>query len=136
MGNYLFHFEGRMPKIGGDSCVHAVNNYFYSTPSTGHAFEILSGGNALVEGNIFQNCALPIEAGYEGKLFTGGTTQAGGACETYLGRACVTNAFGSSGALSGTDTSFFGNFTGYSVASATTAEVAKNVPNTAGFGLI
>lgn len=56
-------------------------------------------------------------------------------CSTYLGRACEANSLVDSGSLAPDDSSFFSNFTGLSIASATSAEEAgSSVPNNAGIG--
>lgn len=127
--NYVHHTSGRSPKVAGNTLLHAVNNYFYAIA---HAFEADSGANILAEGNVFQNVDAPAQSGLPGKVFASGATVA--ACKTYLGHNCEQNAYGSSGTLAGTDSSFFANFKGKNVASASTAAVAKNVVNTAGFG--
>lgn len=90
----------------------------------------------LAEGNVFQNVANPVESGYAGLLFSSPSASANTVCETYLGRDCQVNGFGSSGTLSGTDTGFLQNFSGKNIASATTYADAKTVPDTAGFGTI
>ncbi|KAF2124121.1 polysaccharide lyase family 1 protein [Dothidotthia symphoricarpi CBS 119687] len=129
--NYIHHTSGRSPKIGGNSLVHAVNNYWYA--NSGHAFDIASGGQVVAEGNVFQNVVTPL-LGNSGKLFGAPTTSANTACSTYLGHTCQLNAFGSSGTLGGTDTSFFSNFSGKTVA---TASAASTAPATsAGVGKI
>ena len=130
--NYISHMSGRGPKVAGNTLLHAVNNYWYD--STGHSFELDSGAKVLVEGSVFQNIATPVEAGGAGKLFASSSSST--ACSTYLGRSCQANGFGSSGTLSGTDTSFFSYFSGKNIASATDYNTAKNVVNTAGFGKI
>lgn len=91
----------------------------------------------LAEGNVFQNVDLPVEAGVTGQLFTAPSTSANTACSASVGRVCVVNAFGSSGAFSQSDTSFLVNFAGKNIASAAAATtVVASVSATAGFGLI
>ncbi|KZM26317.1 Pectin lyase [Ascochyta rabiei] len=130
-GNYIHHTSGRSPKIGGNSLVHAVNNYWYA--NSGHAFDIAAGGQVVAEGNVFQNVVTPLLSN-TGKLFGSPSTSANTACTNSLGHACQLNAFGSSGTLGGTDTSFFSNFSGKSIASAGAA--SASVANTAGVGKI
>ncbi|KAH7176973.1 putative pectate lyase [Dactylonectria macrodidyma] len=132
--NYVSHFSGRSPKIGGNTLLHAVNNYWYD--NTGHAFDVDSGGMVLAEGNVFQNINTPITSTSTGKLFSSPSTSANAACSAYLGHVCEVNGFGSSGTFSGSDTSFFSYFSGKNIASASTYTVAKGVPSTAGFGTI
>lgn len=131
--NYVHHTSGRSPKVQGNTLLHAVNNYFYSNP--GHAFETAPGAMVLAEGNVFQNVKVAVEDS-GAKWFASPNANVNAQCSSYLGHACQPNAYGSSGSLSGSDTSFFANFKGKNVASATTADAAKNVPNTAGFGKI
>ncbi|KAK4149569.1 pectin lyase fold/virulence factor [Chaetomidium leptoderma] len=130
--NYIYHMSGRSPKVAGNTLLHAVNNYWHD--SKGHAFELDAGGKVVVEGSVFQNVETPLEAGGAGKLFASSSTNA--ACSQYLGHACQANGFGSSGALSGSDTSFLSYFAGKNIASATDYNTAKNVINTAGSGKI
>jgi pectin lyase len=130
-GNYIHHTSGRSPKMGGNTLLHAVDNYWYA--NSGHAFDIAAGGQVVAEGNVFQNVITPLLAN-SGKLFSSPSTSANTACAAYLGHNCQLNAFGSSGSFSGTDTSFFSNFNGKTVASASAA--SANVANTAGIGKI
>lgn len=132
--NYIHHTSGRSPKLAGNTLLHAVNNYW--SDNNGHAFEIDAGAMVLAEGNIFQNVKTIVEAGGAGKIFSSPNTSANTACKTHLGHNCEVNGFGSSGTLSGTDTSFISNFSGKKVAAATTYTVAKTVKDTAGFGNI
>ncbi|KAG9251431.1 pectin lyase 2 [Emericellopsis atlantica] len=131
--NYVHHTSGRSPKVQGNTLLHAVNNYFYSNP--GHAFETASGAMVLAEGNVFQNVNAAIENG-GGQVFASPDSGTNAQCQSYLGRSCQLNAYGSSGTLSGTATGFLANFQGKTIASASTAEVAKGVVNTAGFGRV
>lgn len=129
--NYIHHTSGRSPKIGGNSLVHAVNNYWYS--NTGHAFDNGAGGKVVAEGNVFQNVATPLLENL-GSFFGSPSTSANAVCTANLGHACVLNAFGSSGTLGGTDTAFLSNFKGKSIASAGTA--SSSIASTAGVGKI
>ena len=130
-GNYIHHTSGRSPKVDGNTLLHAVNNYFYA--NTGHAFDNGAGGMVVAEGNVFQNVKTPLLAN-SGRFFGAPSSSANVACSGSLGHACQLNAFGSSGTLGGTDTSFFGNFQGKSVAGAGAA--SSSVANTAGVGKI
>ncbi|EKG09694.1 Pectate lyase/Amb allergen [Macrophomina phaseolina MS6] len=129
-GNYIHHTSGRSPKIGGTTLLHAVNNVWYA--NSGHAFEILAPkSNALIEGNIFQNVVRPMKAS-TGKVFAPSSVQA--VCNRALGRACQANSFGSSGPLTGTDSSFLGLFKGKNPATASAASPA--ISGRAGVGKI
>lgn len=132
--NYIYHFAGRTPKIGGSTFLHAVNNYWFDNP--GHAFEGEAGGSVFAEGNIIQNVKTPIEPGFTGRVLTCGATNADALCRLFMGRPCQHNGIGTSGAFNGKDTSIIAKFAGRHVASASTPDVAKNVRNTAGYGKI
>jgi pectin lyase len=130
-GNYIHHTSGRSPKIGGNSLVHAVNNYWYA--NTGHAFDNGAGGKVVAEGNVFQNVVTPLLENL-GQFFASPDSSTNTACKTYLGHNCVLNSFGSSGTLAGKATGFLSNFSGKSVASA--AAASSSIASTAGVGKI
>ncbi|KAJ3575040.1 hypothetical protein NPX13_g4165 [Xylaria arbuscula] len=67
-GNYILHTSGRAPKVGGNTLLHAVNNYWYQ--SSGHLFEVDSGAMILAEGNVFQNAGNMVDSTVSGKIFT------------------------------------------------------------------
>ncbi|KAH9908596.1 pectate lyase a [Xylariomycetidae sp. FL2044] len=131
-GNYIHHTSGRSPKVGGNTLLHAVNNYWYA--SSDHAFEIGEGAMVLAEGNAFASVPTPVEDPVDGAFFA--STSDSDACESGLGRACVANSLdSSSGDFTGTDTSFLTYFSGKNVAAATAASsVAANVQANAGVG--
>ncbi|KAL4869172.1 pectin lyase B [Aspergillus spectabilis] len=132
-GNYIYHMSGRSPKVGGNTLLHAVNNYWYD--SSGHAFEIDSGGYVLAEGNVFQNIPTVVEGTVGGQLFTSPDTSTNAICSTYLGHTCQVNGFGSSGTFKQSDTAFLVNFQGKNIASAEAYTVAQSsVPANAGQG--
>ncbi|KAL4986512.1 pectin lyase B [Aspergillus falconensis] len=132
-GNYIYHMSGRSPKVGGNTLLHAVNNYWYD--SSGHAFEIDSGGYVLAEGNVFQNIPTVVEGTVGGQLFTSPDTSTNAICSTYLGHTCQVNGFGSSGTFNQADTAFLVNFQGKNIASASAYTVAQSsVPSNAGQG--
>ncbi|KAJ0158748.1 Pectin lyase [Colletotrichum tanaceti] len=132
--NYIHHTSGRAPKVAGNTLLHAVNNYWYS--NTGHAFEADAGSKIVAEGNVFQSIKAAYQTGLAGKVFASPDTNTNAKCSSGLGHACQLNAFGSSGSLAGSDTSILSSFSGKNVASAGTANVAKSVTTTAGFGKI
>jgi len=90
----------------------------------------------FAEGNILQNIKTPVEPGFTGHLLTCGSTNTDDLCKQYLGRTCQHNGIGSSGEFNGKDKSVIPKFAGWSVASASTPDAAKNVVNTAGYGKI
>jgi pectin lyase len=130
-GNYIHHTSGRSPKIGGNSLVHAVNNYFYA--NSGHAFDNAAGGKVVAEGNVFQNVVTPLLTN-GGQFFGSPTTSGNEVCRANLGHVCQLNSFGSSGTLGGTDTNFLSNFAGKSVASA--AAPSSSIGSKAGVGKV
>lgn len=133
-GNYVLHTSGRAPKVGGNTLLHAVNNYFYQ--SSGHLFEVDSGAKILAEGNVFQNAGQMVEtSSLAGQIFTSPDSGTNQACSTYLGRVCQVNAYGSTTSYTGTDSSFFQYFSGKNIASAATATSAQSsVVGAAGYG--
>jgi pectin lyase len=134
-GNYIHHTSGRSPKVGGNTLMHAVNNYFYA--NSGHAFDVESGGYVVAEGNVFQNVKSPLLSGGTGSVFASPDMTTNKQCSTYLGHVCQLNAFGSSGTLTGSKTNFFSNFSGKTIASAAAVSgVAASVKGNAGVGKI
>ncbi|TVY55114.1 putative pectin lyase A [Lachnellula cervina] len=130
-GNYIHHTSGRGPKIQSNTLLHAVNNYWYAV--SGHAFDIGAGGYVVAEGNVFQNVVTPLLEKL-GSLFASPSTSANTACDAYLGHNCQLNAFGSSGTFVGTDTDFFSDFSGKTIASADAA--SSSIASSAGVGVI
>jgi pectin lyase len=90
----------------------------------------------IFAGNVFQNVKAAYQTGLTGQIFTVSDAATANKCSSSLGHTCQTSAYGSSGALVGSDASILSLFSGKSVASATDANTAKNVVNTAGFGKI
>lgn len=129
--NYIHHTSGRSPKVGGNTFLHAVNNYWYS--NSGHAFDNLSGGKVVAEGNYFQSVTTPLLEN-KGAFFGSPSTSANAACKVGLGHNCQVNTLVSSGKLGGTDTSFISSVKGQPVAAASAA--STNVKNLAGVGRI
>lgn len=141
--NYMHDTSGRSPKIGGADgagiTFHSVNNVFET--NKGHNFDIGSGAEVVLEGNVFNNCNQPItekSADAGGSIFN---TPSGSedSCSSYLGRACVANSLTSSGDF-GTysETSALEGFNGAdSIWEATSAdEAASAVVSNAGIGKI
>ncbi|KAF9874526.1 pectin lyase 2 [Colletotrichum karsti] len=133
-GNYIHHTSGRAPKIAGNTLAHVVNNYFYD--NTGHAMEADAGAKVVLEGNVFQNVKAAMQTGLAGKVFSSPDSNTNAACSSGLGHACQLNAYGSSGSLTGSDTSILSSFSGKNVAAAGTANDAKAASTNAGFGKI
>lgn len=91
----------------------------------------------LAEGNVFQNIDTILEPPQDGQLFTSPDTTTNAVCDTYLGRACVVNGFGSSGAFDEADTAFLVNFEGKNIAAAAAyTSIQGTVPSSAGQGTI
>jgi len=129
--NYIHHTSGRSPKVGGNTLLHAVNNYFFA--NSVHAFEADSGAKILAEGNMFQDVKTAQQAGLAGKLFNSANAAT---CQSSLKRACQANSYGASGALTGTDTSILAGFADKDIAAAGAASTAKSVVDSAGYGKI
>ncbi|KAI0018051.1 putative pectin lyase [Xylariomycetidae sp. FL0641] len=132
MDNYIHHTSGRSPKVGGNTYLHAVNNYWQS--SSDHAFEVGSGSQILAEGNVFDGVPTPVEDPVDGGLFTADDPSA---CASAIGRDCQANSLTDSGSFSVSDTNVLTAFNGLTVADALSAsDAAGSVPNNAGFGTI
>ncbi|KXS22270.1 polysaccharide lyase family 1 protein, partial [Gonapodya prolifera JEL478] len=135
-GNYVFHGQGRSPKLDGNTTLHLVNNYW--SDNVGHAFEGQDqlGANAIIEGNVFENIKTLFSTPVTAKLFTAPDAPNNAKCTTALGRACVANSFvNTGGLLTGTDTTMFARFSGYPsvpavAASAVKASVVASAGNT------
>ncbi|KAF5022681.1 hypothetical protein F66182_5229 [Fusarium sp. NRRL 66182] len=132
--NYIFKTSGRAPKVSGNTVLHAVNNYWQG--NSGHAFEVSDEAKVLVEGSLFQDVAAPIEEGGDGKVFSSPDASANGACADTLGHTCEVNKYDNSGTLPGSDSSFFGDFSGQSVAAAEPVSSVSGLVTSAGFGNI
>ncbi|KAI5361827.1 Putative pectate lyase, pectin lyase/virulence factor [Septoria linicola] len=125
-GNYIHHTSGRSPKVGGNTVLHAVNNYF--ADNSGHAFEG-EESYVLLEGSIFDNVK-EAEQDFAGSMYT--PTKSDSACQSALGRSCAANTYTSSGALEGTDSNVLKQFDGLTIADA--EDDASAVPDNAGVG--
>lgn len=102
-GNYIHHTSGRSPKLEFNSYWHVYNNFWFN--NTGHAFDVGSGTNALIEGNVFQQVKTPFLADSSpGKTFAV-TASDKSTCDSVLGRTCAANTLTSSGTLSASDES-------------------------------
>ncbi|KAH6647894.1 pectin lyase fold/virulence factor [Truncatella angustata] len=131
--NYVYHTSGRSPALSGSTLFHAVNSVW--SDNNGHAIEGDTNGQGLFEGCVFENVTTVVVDDFKGSLFSSSDSTTNAKCESALGRACVENVFSNSGAFDKSDTGFFSNFTGLSIASATAASSAeKSVPSAAGFG--
>ncbi|KXH37961.1 pectin lyase [Colletotrichum nymphaeae SA-01] len=132
--NYVYMTAGRGPALSGSTLLHAVNNVWEDTK--GHAIE---GGEAtargIFEGNAFINVK-QLVSDYQGKLFTAPDATTAAECKTALGRACEVNVFEeTTDAFKYTDTSFFSDFDGLTIASAAAGSAIKtSVPSNAGMG--
>lgn len=138
-GNYMYRTSGRAPALSGGTLLHAVNNVW--TDNQGH---MLEGGDTkargIFEGNVFNSVDTVIQnaASYSGRLF-GTPAGSESKCQAALGRSCQVNFYSqSTGTLNTyTDTSFFSDFSGLHIASASSAaQAAANVPGSAGAGCI
>ncbi|WYZ44770.1 hypothetical protein EsH8_VIII_000086 [Colletotrichum jinshuiense] len=132
--NYIYKTSGRGPALSGATLLHAVNNVW--SDIKGHAIE---GGEAtargIFEGNVFSNVNQMV-SDYKGKLFTSPDATTNAKCKTALGRACEVNILEkATGDFDYSDTSFFNDFAGLSIASAEAAsKIQTTVPSNAGAG--
>ncbi|PUU75777.1 pectin lyase fold/virulence factor [Tuber borchii] len=141
VGNYIHNCSGRAPKIGGadtsNIIIHAVNNYFSSIG--GHAFDLETGGMALIEGNVFESVTktiTPTSASAGGSVFNVYDSSDTSICNTALGRACVQNSVSGSGYWTKyTTSSFLTNMSGKNVqAAAPVSGVKASVMSNSGVG--
>lgn len=134
-GNYIHHTSGRSPKLEFNSVWHAVNNYWYS--NSGHAFDVSTGANALIEGNVMTDVATPNlaeDSTSSGQIFVP-TSSTASKCSTDLDRVCQVNQLSGSGTLEGTASNFLVDLNGDSVVAAHEASVVENwVLENAGVG--
>ncbi|KAF4144248.1 Pectate lyase [Phytophthora infestans] len=79
---------------GDVSVVHAANNYFED--NTGHAFDVVTGGSVLAEGNNFDSVKTPNQPDPAGNIFI--PALAGG-CKATIGRDCEVNVLADSGSF-------------------------------------
>lgn len=117
-GNYIHNTSGRSPKIGGNTVMHAVNNFWEN--NTGHAFDNGEGGHILAEGNVFSNVKVTMNEN-KGSVFAA-TSSDGAQCQSALKHTCAANTFTSSPALEGTDTSVLSSFSGKTPATVAAAD--------------
>lgn len=133
--NYIYHMSGRSPKVGGNTLLHAVNNYWYDYTSSGHAFEVGSGASILAEGNVFQNVPVGVESSsFAGSMYAVSSVSDSASCSDSLGRKCHANIFGSSGAIRYKTLSCLSKFSGEDVAAASAASssMGTTIPANAG----
>ncbi|ETO71973.1 hypothetical protein F444_11784 [Phytophthora nicotianae P1976] len=100
VNNFVHHTSGRSPKVGGNSVIHAANNYWYS--NSGFSYDVVENGNVLLEGNYFESTAVPNKHDAEtvgAIIVPSSSTQS--TCKSTLGRNCVENKLVKCGTLSG-----------------------------------
>ncbi|KAH8884717.1 pectin lyase-like protein [Thozetella sp. PMI_491] len=102
-GNYVHDVSGRAPHMGTDydaSTIyfHGVNNYFKNVG--GHAFDIDTNTNVLLEGNYFDSVTTPMTSDSltkGGVIYSTATVASAGACTSQLGYICEWNRLSGSG---------------------------------------
>lgn len=132
--NYIYMTSGRSPALSGGTLLHAVNNVW--DKNNGHSIE---GGDStargIFEGNVWRDVTTVV-GDYSGRLFATPDSSSASECQSALGRACEVNTVPDGTSLSSyTDTSFFSDFSGLTIAPATSAsEALSSVPKNAGMG--
>lgn len=134
--NYIYKTAGRGPALSGSTLLHAVNNVWEDV--NGHAIE---GGDTAARGIFKGNVFIKVKqlvSDYQGRFFSSPDTTANAQCERALGRACEANVLDqTTDEFEYTDTSFFGDFEGLSIAGAEAAsEIKSSVPSNTGAGKI
>ncbi|TVY18186.1 putative pectin lyase A [Lachnellula arida] len=114
-GNYIHHTSGRVVRLLRPRLRHRRRGY------------------VVAEGNVFQDVVTPLLEN-KGSLFSSPSTSANTACAADLGHNCQLNTYGNSGAFDGSDTGFFSDFSGQTVASADAA--STSISSSAGVGVI
>lgn len=132
--NYIYKTAGRGPALSGGTLLHAVNNVWEDV--NGHAIE---GGDTAARGIFEGNAFIKVKqlvSDYQGRLFSAPDATTNAQCESALGRACEVNVLDqTTDEFKYTDTSFFGDFEGLSIASAeAAADIKSSVPSNAGAG--
>lgn len=126
----MTYTSGRTPALSGTTLFHAVNNVFEH--NTGHMIEGTSEGMGLYEGNYIYDVPTPVASGSVVDLYTAESADLA-QCAAYLGRNCVVNEVVDSGSFNYDTTSFFSQFSGKHIVSATAAaSAATYVPANAG----
>ncbi|RLN95845.1 hypothetical protein BBJ28_00024119 [Nothophytophthora sp. Chile5] len=88
--NYIHQTSGRSPKVGGDTILHAANNYFYN--NSGHNFDPVDDSYTVAEGNYMDTCTEPVLLDDDATgAFMVPTSDTQSYCESALGRDCVVN---------------------------------------------
>ncbi|PYH67636.1 polysaccharide lyase family 1 protein [Aspergillus vadensis CBS 113365] len=132
--NYVYHTTGRGPALSGTTLFHAVNSVWSSIP--GHAIEGNEKGRGIFEGCFFEDVVEVAPAKPENQLFSASEANAA-SCKSALGRACQPNGYSKSGAFSSSETGFFSDFSGLTIAAAGSATDARGyVPKNCGIGRI
>ncbi|CAI5738893.1 unnamed protein product [Hyaloperonospora brassicae] len=145
VNNYVHGTSGRSPKVGGvegdNVAVHAVNNYW--DDNSGNSFEVGANGHVLAEGNYFDNTTEPLLPGMKGDLYAYNGMSNADLCTSYLGRPCKANVLVNSGSITSRNGALalaamkaHPNIIGYSPASTSTKDLAKEWAKTTGnFGV-
>ncbi|KAL2831065.1 pectin lyase fold/virulence factor [Aspergillus cavernicola] len=104
--NYIHQTSGRAPKIGASSFWHVLNNYW--SDNTGHAFDV-SEGNALIEGNVFEDVNSAYTDKGAGSVFAVSSDDES-TCSSALGRTCIPNLLTDSNATPVADDAVLSSF--------------------------
>ncbi|KAL4099781.1 hypothetical protein PRIC1_007580 [Phytophthora ramorum] len=90
VNNYIHQTSGRSPKVGGNTLLHAANNYFYN--NSGHNFDPTDESYTVAEGNYMDTCTEPIllDDDATGAIMVP-TSDTQSYCESALGRDCIVN---------------------------------------------
>ncbi|POM61232.1 Pectate lyase [Phytophthora palmivora] len=90
VNNYIHQTSGRSPKVGGNTILHAANNYFYN--NSGHNFDPIDESYTVAEGNYMDTCTEPVLLDDDATgAFMVPTSDTQSYCESALGRDCIVN---------------------------------------------
>ncbi|KAK7702823.1 hypothetical protein SLS64_009434 [Diaporthe eres] len=145
INNYMDHFSGRAPQVGDKnetsvSLTHVVNNVWEAVSSEAHAFEVLTGGVVLAEGNFVYNTSIVLDETHGvGLVYTPQGSADDSQCTKAIGRSCVPNTLVQSGAFNASkpatlDVPAWKEHSNYAIAEPADEKLREKVKANAGFG--
>lgn len=139
------HFSGRAPQVGDKnetsvSLTHVVNNVWEAVSSEAHAFEVLTGGVVIAEGNFIYNTSIVLDDSHGvGLVYTPQGNVDDSLCTKAIGRSCAPNNLLQSGAFNASkpatlDVPAWKEHSNYPIAEAADETLREKVKASAGFG--
>ncbi|KAH8771701.1 pectin lyase A [Diaporthe sp. PMI_573] len=145
INNYMDYFSGRAPQVGDKnessvSLTHVVNNVWEAVSSEAHAFEVLTGGVVLAEGNFIYNTSIVLDDSHGvGLVYTPQGNVDDALCTNAIGRPCIPNNLVQSGPFNASkpatlDVPAWKEHSNYPVAEPADEKLRDKVKANAGFG--